>query len=163
MILQTLPNSYVCIISIHIAPVFLTPPIVGAQWQSGMTNGALIGVPIPANYEAVGAEIQRAVDQAVIESEQNGMSKRGKDVTPWILNRVSELTQGKSIESSESISSAATCAFDNLLHRQTSRCWRRRPLLVSRLDFVDGQLDSAKSNNTAGSIAVEYAKLQDCS
>jgi pseudouridylate synthase / pseudouridine kinase len=74
-----------------------------------MTNGALIGVPIPAKYEAVGAEIQRAVDRAVIESEQNGMSKRGKDVTPWILNRVSELTQGKSIESSESTSSATTC------------------------------------------------------
>jgi pseudouridylate synthase / pseudouridine kinase len=66
-----------------------------------MTNGALIGVPIPAKYDAVGADIQRAVDQAVTESEQNGINKKGKDVTPWILHRVSELTQGKSMESSQ--------------------------------------------------------------
>lgn len=86
--------------SIHIVFILLTAPYVGAQGQLGMTNGALIGVPVPAKYESVGAEIQKAVDQAVIESQQNGISKRGKDVTPWLLNRVSELTQGKSIESS---------------------------------------------------------------
>ncbi|KIL70885.1 hypothetical protein M378DRAFT_497552 [Amanita muscaria Koide BX008] len=71
--------------------------ILHAQWQLGMKNGALIAVPIPEEYEAVGATIQDAVDQAVAEAERNGISKRGKEVTPWLLQRVNELTNGASL------------------------------------------------------------------
>ncbi|KAF7347872.1 Indigoidine synthase A-like protein [Mycena venus] len=70
-----------------------------AQWQLGMDNGALIAVPIPEEYAEKGEIIQQAVNQAVLESEQNGMSKRGKDVTPWLLSRVAELTKHDSIDS----------------------------------------------------------------
>ncbi|KAK7064265.1 Indigoidine synthase A-like protein [Favolaschia claudopus] len=73
--------------------------ILYAQWQLGMDNGALIAVPIPEEYAEQGVRIQKAVDQAVAESEENGMSKRGKDVTPWLLKRVEELTQRDSIQS----------------------------------------------------------------
>lgn len=62
----------------------------------------LFGCPIPEAYAAAGEEIQRAVDQAVQESEENGVAKRGKEVTPWLLNRVYELTQGSSIKNSAS-------------------------------------------------------------
>ncbi|KAJ7932446.1 indigoidine synthase A-like protein [Mycena leptocephala] len=70
-----------------------------SQWQLGMDNGALIAVPIPDEYAEKGEIIQQAVNQAVLESEANGMSKRGKDVTPWLLSRVAELTQHESIDS----------------------------------------------------------------
>ncbi|KAA1471543.1 indigoidine synthase A-like protein [Dentipellis sp. KUC8613] len=73
--------------------------ILHSQHQLGMRNGALFAAPIPEAYEAVGQDIQRAVEQAVQESEANGMSKRGKEVTPWLLNRVKELTQGQSLAS----------------------------------------------------------------
>jgi len=66
-----------------------------------MQNGYFFGCPIPEQYTEVGEAIQRAVDQAVEESEQNGMDKKGKEVTPWLLNRVYELTGGSSLESSE--------------------------------------------------------------
>lgn len=69
------------------------------QWQLDMNNGALIAVPIPVEYEEIGMTIQKAVDQAVTEAEENGISKRGKEVTPWLLARVSELTKGSSLES----------------------------------------------------------------
>ncbi|KAJ7706232.1 indigoidine synthase A-like protein [Mycena rosella] len=69
------------------------------QWQLGMDNGALIAVPIPEEYAEKGETIQQAVNQAVRESEENGMSKRGKDATPWLLARVAELTKDDSIES----------------------------------------------------------------
>ena len=62
----------------------------------------LFAAPIPSQYADRGREIQAAVDQAVRESEENGMSKRGKEVTPWLLARVSELTSGKSVENSMS-------------------------------------------------------------
>jgi len=61
----------------------------------------LFAAPIPDQYASVSEEIQRAVDQAVRESEENGMSKKGKDATPWLLARVTELTEGKTLPNSE--------------------------------------------------------------
>jgi pseudouridine-5'-phosphate glycosidase/pseudouridine kinase len=77
----------------------ITTPPIDTQWQLGMNNGALIAVPIPEDYEKAGSKIQEAVDQAVAESEQNGINKRGKEVTPWLLKRVSELTNETSLAS----------------------------------------------------------------
>ncbi|KAH9898318.1 indigoidine synthase A-like protein [Cubamyces lactineus] len=73
--------------------------VLHTQKQLGMSNGALFAVPIPEEYEAVGQELQRAVEQAVLESEANGVSRRGKEATPWLLKRVGELTAGKSLAS----------------------------------------------------------------
>lgn len=61
-----------------------------------MQNGAIFAAPIPEEYEAAGHKIQAAVDQAVAESEANGVARRGKEATPWLLKRVSELTSGSS-------------------------------------------------------------------
>lgn len=66
----------------------------------GLRSSLLLGNPIPEEYHRVGKELQRAVDQAVAESVENGMARSGKQVTPWLLQRVSELSQGKSLESS---------------------------------------------------------------
>ncbi|KIM21541.1 hypothetical protein M408DRAFT_29500 [Serendipita vermifera MAFF 305830] len=63
-----------------------------------MENGYFFGCPIPERYAAAGETIQCAVDQAVEESKANGMDKKGKEVTPWLLNRVYELTGGSSLE-----------------------------------------------------------------
>ncbi|KZV77757.1 hypothetical protein PENSPDRAFT_645360, partial [Peniophora sp. CONT] len=68
------------------------------QWSLGMENGTLFAVPIPEQYEASGEELQKLVLQAVAKSEENGMSKRGKEVTPWLLNEVRKLSGGKSLE-----------------------------------------------------------------
>ncbi|KAL1748462.1 Indigoidine synthase A like protein-domain-containing protein [Schizophyllum fasciatum] len=70
--------------------------ILHTHWQLGMQNGALFAAPIPEEYEAAGRKIQAAVDQAVAESEANGVARRGKEATPWLLKRVSELTGGSS-------------------------------------------------------------------
>ena len=68
----------------------------------GSPSGVLFGVPIPDAVEHQAVPIQKAVEQAVLESEANGMSRRGKESTPWLLDRVKQLTKGKSVESSES-------------------------------------------------------------
>lgn len=65
-----------------------------------MTTGAVFAVPIPQEYETVGLELQKAVEQALQEAEQQGVNKWGKAATPWLLKRVGELTDGKSLESS---------------------------------------------------------------
>ena len=74
------------------------PPV--AQEELGMKNGVLFAAPIPESYHAVGETIQEAVEAAIREAEENGVSKRGKEVTPWILKRVGELSGGKSLPSS---------------------------------------------------------------
>ncbi|TFK41213.1 indigoidine synthase A-like protein [Crucibulum laeve] len=73
--------------------------VLHAQWQLGMNNGALIAVPVPEEHAADGATIQKIIDQAVAESEANGVSRRGKEATPWLLDRINTLSQGKSLKS----------------------------------------------------------------
>ncbi|KAG9043010.1 hypothetical protein FS837_010140 [Tulasnella sp. UAMH 9824] len=73
--------------------------IIHMSDQLGLGGGQFFGVPIPESHYAAGAAIQAAVDRAVRESEENGMSVRGKEVTPWLLNRVAELTRGESLKS----------------------------------------------------------------
>ena len=72
------------------------------QARLGMQNGTLFAAPMPEQFAAQGAEVKAAVDQAIRESEENGMNKKGKEVTPWLLARVFELTGGKSLENSMS-------------------------------------------------------------
>ncbi len=42
-----------------------------------------------------------AVEQAVRESFEQGVDKRGKGVTPWLLKRVGELSGGTALELSK--------------------------------------------------------------
>lgn len=77
----------------------------------GLTSGFVFGVPIPSEYEAAGKKIQAAVEQAVAESVAQGIDKRGKEATPWLLKRVSELAN-ESLASNQALmlNSAATAA-----------------------------------------------------
>ncbi|GAA5840467.1 hypothetical protein JCM5353_001121 [Sporobolomyces roseus] len=68
-----------------------------------LPSSLLLGNPIPESYHAVGEELQEAVLVAVRESVENGMSKRGKEVTPWLLQRVAELSKGKSLDSNKEL------------------------------------------------------------
>lgn len=80
--------------------VVVAYPVAVSQWQLGLGNGTLFAVPIPDQFSAQGLEIQAAIEQAIKESEANGVSKNGKDATPWLLDRVNELSGGKSLQSS---------------------------------------------------------------
>jgi pseudouridine-5'-phosphate glycosidase/pseudouridine kinase len=55
------------------------------------------------------------VEQAVRESIELGVDKKGKEVTPWLLKRVGELTQGKALESSELQSTVGYCDVEGIL------------------------------------------------
>ncbi|GAA5866197.1 hypothetical protein JCM3774_004115 [Rhodotorula dairenensis] len=69
----------------------------------GLPSSLLLGNPIPAEYHAVGEELQKAVDRAVAESVENGMARSGKQVTPWLLQRVAELSEGRSLASNKAL------------------------------------------------------------
>ena len=70
------------------------------QWKLGMQNGTFFAAHIPEEFASDAAQIRTAIDQAISEADANGVSKSGSDVTPWLLARVTELTQGVSLRAS---------------------------------------------------------------
>lgn len=59
--------------------------------QLGLQSGQVFANPIPSEWNEVGARIQACVEQAVRESIELGINKKGKEVTPWLLKRLAEL------------------------------------------------------------------------
>ncbi|HET7813397.1 MAG TPA: pseudouridine-5'-phosphate glycosidase [Candidatus Baltobacteraceae bacterium] len=70
--------------------------LLRAQETLGLSAGALIAVPIPERYEIPRDEMTVWIDRAISESVEQRVA--GKNVTPWLLNRIYELTAGKSLE-----------------------------------------------------------------
>lgn len=68
-----------------------------AKWDLGLNGGIIIANPIPAEYAMDPAIISAAIARAVAESEERGI--KGKDVTPFLLDRVQQLTGGDSLDS----------------------------------------------------------------
>ena len=68
-----------------------------AQRELGFKNGMLVTNPIPEEYAMDKAVIDAAIEQALRESVEQGI--KGKETTPFLLARVSELTGGDSLDS----------------------------------------------------------------
>lgn len=70
---------------------------MAAKWATGLHGGMVIANPIPEEFAMPEAVINQAIDQAVRECNEQGVY--GKETTPFLLARVSELTGGDSLKS----------------------------------------------------------------
>jgi pseudouridine-5'-phosphate glycosidase len=68
-----------------------------AKWDLGLNGGIVVANPIPHEFEMEPEVINKAIEQAVKESEEQGI--KGKESTPFLLARVKELTGGASLDS----------------------------------------------------------------
>jgi pseudouridine-5'-phosphate glycosidase len=68
--------------------------IIRARDQLGFHTGTLVATPIPEKDELPAQVAEEAIAQALKEAETRGV--RGKEVTPFLLARVSELTHAES-------------------------------------------------------------------
>ena len=68
-----------------------------AQRDLDYKGGMLVTNPIPEQYSMDKAVIDAAIDRALKEAEEAGV--KGKEVTPFLLAKVVELTGGDSLES----------------------------------------------------------------
>lgn len=68
---------------------------VSAAWKLGLRGGAVVANPVPAEYAAPPQEIAGAVDTALSDAERRGVT--GKALTPFLLSRIGELTDGESL------------------------------------------------------------------
>ncbi|MGB3260852.1 pseudouridine-5'-phosphate glycosidase [Paenisporosarcina sp.] len=68
-----------------------------AKWALNLNGGAVIANPIREEDAMEASFINGIIEKALVEADENGIS--GKDVTPFLLGKVKELTEGKSLES----------------------------------------------------------------
>jgi pseudouridylate synthase len=62
----------------------------------GLKSGIVVANPIPIEDEIPSDAIQPHIDRAVAEAEANGII--GKAVTPFLLRRIAEITEGRSLK-----------------------------------------------------------------
>jgi pseudouridylate synthase len=75
--------------------------VIRAQRELGLTTGILIAVPVPAADEFDPDEAEAAIQQATQEADAQAI--HGPAATPWLLRRVVELTNGRSLRANRSL------------------------------------------------------------
>lgn len=65
------------------------------KWRLGLAGGVVVSNPVPAAAAMDKAEIDAITDQALGEAAAQGVT--GKKVTPFLLGRIKQLTEGRSL------------------------------------------------------------------
>ena len=68
-----------------------------AKLDMGLKGGMLVTNPIPEEYSMDPERINKAIDEAVKEAEEQGI--HGKETTPFLLARIKDITGGDSLAS----------------------------------------------------------------
>lgn len=71
--------------------------LINANLKTGFNTGLLIGVPIPENYSAKRELIDAAITEALAEAHK--LKIKGKKVTPFLLEKINNITKGRSLSS----------------------------------------------------------------
>jgi pseudouridine-5'-phosphate glycosidase len=66
------------------------------KWDLGLRGGLLVANPVPEDHALDPEDIDSVIHAAIIEMNQNGIS--GKDTTPFLLEKITELSDGKSLD-----------------------------------------------------------------
>lgn len=67
-----------------------------AKMEMGLRGGMLVTNPIPAEFSMPADVINQAIDQALAEADRLGI--HGKEITPYLLDKIQQLTGGDSLE-----------------------------------------------------------------
>ena len=72
-----------------------------AHFTLAIGSGAVVANPIPAEHELPRELYETALASALSEAERSGV--RGRDVTPYLLDRLRVLTEGRSVASNRAL------------------------------------------------------------
>lgn len=70
--------------------------VLKVKWDLGIEGGAVIANPIPEHSAMSEVEINYIIETALTEASRQGI--KGKEVTPYLLKKVVEMSNGKSLE-----------------------------------------------------------------
>jgi pseudouridine-5'-phosphate glycosidase len=65
------------------------------HWRLGLGSGLVVAVPVPDEAGLADEESAAAISRAVSDADAAGV--HGPASTPWVLARVAELTEGRSV------------------------------------------------------------------
>ncbi|KAM4734604.1 uncharacterized protein FYW61_007649 [Anableps anableps] len=106
--------------------------LIASSLSLRLQSGVLIAVPIPEEHAAVGHQIQEAIQTAMTAVSSEGVT--GRDVTPFILQKVNELTQGKSLQANialihnnAKVGSQIACALSKQMGEKRSKHQTQHP------------------------------------
>ena len=68
---------------------------IDTKWQLGSKGGVIVSNPVPAAQAMPKEEIDAITTQALQEADAGGV--KGKQVTPFLLSRIKQLTDGRSL------------------------------------------------------------------
>jgi pseudouridine-5'-phosphate glycosidase len=68
---------------------------IATKWKLGLQGGVVVSNPVPAQHAMAKDDIDAMTAQALREADQQGV--KGKAVTPFLLGRIKELTEGRSL------------------------------------------------------------------
>jgi len=71
------------------------------HWDTGMQSAVLVANPVPERDAIPGKEMEPLIDQANREAHEKEI--HGKELTPFLLQRITELTNGKSMRANLSL------------------------------------------------------------
>jgi pseudouridine-5'-phosphate glycosidase len=69
--------------------------VLRAKWALDLAGGVVVANPIPTEDEIPADEIAGIIEQALADADRRGVA--GKDVTPYLLGRIVEITGGASL------------------------------------------------------------------
>jgi pseudouridine-5'-phosphate glycosidase len=74
---------------------------IRTHWKIGLGTGVVVGNPIPAEHALPADEHEEALEAAIAEAERSGVT--GRAVTPFLLDRMGRLTEGRSIAANQAL------------------------------------------------------------
>lgn len=66
-------------------------------WETETLSGTVLANPVPREWSLPKPEMDTIIDRALGEAEEQGI--HGKELTPFLLTRITELSEGKSLVS----------------------------------------------------------------
>lgn len=87
------------------------------HWKTGLQSAVLVANPLPAGEAIPKSEMEPIIEKASKEAREEGI--HGKEVTPFLLQRINELTKGKSMRAN-----LALLLNNARLAARIARAWR---------------------------------------
>lgn len=72
-----------------------------AKWDIGLDGGVVIANPIEEKFSYNSKEINEVIARALKEMDELGI--KGKETTPYLLSKISDMTEGKSLDANISL------------------------------------------------------------
>lgn len=75
--------------------------VIEAHWSAGLGSGLMIAVPCPAPEAVPQRLVEAALAEAIERAERSGV--RGQDLTPFLLARLAEMTDGATLRANQAL------------------------------------------------------------